>query len=113
MSLASQNSSWVTTDMACTAAAWLGWMTVLPVSPFALSRCTSRIRPSRSSVISCFRSMAAERRSKGDCRSCGLKIRSPAEKYSHTGPVTTKPVPSARPSTLTTSAMTPATGWMS
>lgn len=49
----------------------------------------------------------------GLARSCGLNMRSWTRKYSQTGPVTVKPVPSARPRTFTTSAMTPATIWTS
>lgn len=40
-------------------------------------------------------------------------MRSCTRKYSHTGPVTVKPVPSARPSMFTTSAITEATTWTS
>ncbi len=63
--------------------------------------------------MSAVRSSSAWPSRKGLRRSCGLNMRSWTRKYSQTGPVTVKPVPSARPSTLTTSAMTEATIWTS
>ncbi len=84
-------------------------MTVLPVSPLALSSSTSRMSPSRSRSISRRRRAVSSWSVKMVSRKRGLKMRSPLAKYSQTGPVTTKPLPSARPKTLTTAAITSAT----
>src|SRR5690606_2790992 len=113
MSWASLYSSWLTTDSACTGRTWEGWMQVLPRRPLAWSREISRSSPSMECLMSFSRSATACCSRKGLCRSCGLNMRSWTRKHSQTGPVTVKPVPSARASMLTTSAMTEATTWMS
>src|SRR5664279_2717568 len=89
MSFASKYSSCDTTESECTAATWLGWITLFPVRPFARSRVTSRISPSRSAAINSARSVRSSCMMNGDSRSSGLNNRSLPEKYSHTGPVRT------------------------
>ena len=65
MSAASLNSSWVTTDSACTGGTCEGWMQVLPCRPLARSSSISRSSPSMSCSMSASRSSIGLRSRKG------------------------------------------------
>ena len=56
---ASLNSSWLTTDRACTGSTCEGWMQVLPSRPLARSSSISRSSPSMSCSMSAVRSSSA------------------------------------------------------